>query len=95
MSKSRKRLLSGFLMVFLVLAWTLVGTTAGETYYVQANNVEVKAGRGSFQPTIYKAKLGEAFEILEEKDSWYKVRTPKGDGWVSGDDVASKKPDNN
>jgi uncharacterized protein YgiM (DUF1202 family) len=95
MSNGRNRLVTVLLVVVLVLVLSSAGIIAGETYYVQSNNVEVKAGRDSLQPTIYKPKLGEAFEILEQKDSWYKVRTPKGDGWVSEDNVPSEKPSTN
>jgi SH3-like domain-containing protein len=93
MSNSRNRLMAGILVVLLVLAVSSTGLVAGDTFFVQSKNVEVKAGRGDLQPTIYKPKLGEAFEILEQKDSWYKVRTPKGDGWVSEDSVSLKKPE--
>ena len=91
MLKSRKRLVSCILAVLLISVWITAGMAA-DTYYVQSKEVDVKAGRGDFQPVIYKAKLGEAFEILEQKDSWYKVRTPKGDGWVSEQDVSTKNP---
>ena len=90
MSKGRKRLVCCIFVVLFISVWISAGM-ATDTYYVQSAEVDVKAGRGDTQPVIYKAKLGEAFEILEQKGSWYKVRTPKGDGWVPGDEVSTQK----
>ena len=77
----------------LILACVLAaGSAWGETFYIQRNKVDVKKGRGAFFPTVYTAKMGEAFEVLTQKDGWYQVRTPKGNGWVFDQALAAKKP---
>ena len=90
--KSKRLLLRLALLGPALLIFLAVAVVAGETFYIQRNKVEVKAGRGAFYPTVYVAKLGEAFEILETVEGWYKIHTPKGDGWVFEGSVAAKKP---
>ena len=90
--KSKRSLWRWALWGPALLIFLAVAVAAGETFYIQRNKVEVKAGRGAFYPTVYVAKLGEAFEILETVDGWYKIHTPKGDGWVYEGSVAAKKP---
>jgi uncharacterized membrane protein len=91
MSKNRWYIRSALLGLVLLVLFA-VAAVAGDTFYIQRNKVEVKAGRGAFYPTVYVAKLGEAFEILETVEGWYKIHTPKGDGWVFEGSVAAKKP---
>ena len=30
-----------------------------------------------------KVNTGDTFDLLDEQDGWYKIKTPQGDGWVS------------
>ncbi|MFH1138736.1 MAG: SUMF1/EgtB/PvdO family nonheme iron enzyme [Pseudomonadota bacterium] len=75
--------------VFLFLVF-LGGAVFAESLLIQRPEVEIKGGQGAFFPTIYKAVKGETLEILGEEKGWYKVKTPKGDGWVFGQALAEK-----
>ncbi len=80
------------LPVVLVLMLAIPMTAWAETLYVDRSSVEIKEGRGSFYPTIYKATSGEALEVLEKQGGWYKVNTPQGAGWVFGKALSTQKP---
>lgn len=46
--------------------------------------LRVRQGPGTNYPEITKVNSGEEFPLLEEKDSWFKIRIEEGqEGWIS------------
>jgi uncharacterized protein YraI len=84
------RFCKAWVMTLLLLcsSW---GLACSETLYVQRPKVEVKQGKGSFYPTVYEARQGEALETILEEGGWYQVRMPRGQGWVFGKALGEKK----
>ena len=84
-----RRFLIAALAVCLVLGWTMAFAAP---QYVQRDKVDIKKGMGSFYPTVYTAKKGEALEVISDKEGWLQVSTPKGPGFVFAKALAPSKP---
>ncbi len=75
-----KQLWLGVFMTFLILSTT----GNAKTLTISGNQVNVRSGPGRTYDVIEVVNHNEKFEILAEKEGWYKISVEGKIGWISG-----------
>lgn len=66
-------------------AQQLVDSVSTKQAVVTTETLRVRAAAQADSDVITLIGQGETLDILEEKDGWYKVETPDGEGYISSD----------
>ncbi len=93
-----KKTISVLICYFLLIS-TLNGTfqvsAASEKVTIHANSINVRSGAGLTYPVIASVKKGQAYDLIESKGDWYKIRlSGTKTGWVANW-LVKKNIDNN
>jgi len=82
---------SGLILIFLILSGSAV---VAETVYVNgAMKVTMRTGAGVEHKIIAMVRTGERLDMMEKKDDWSRVRTPKGkEGWILTRFITAETP---
>jgi thiol-disulfide isomerase/thioredoxin len=62
---------------------------SASAYLTPKQTVIVRGGPGAGQSQIGSISPGMSFNILDEKDGWYRIRYNDGDGYVAAEDVTA------
>lgn len=72
------------------------GTTiqAAGIRYVTGSRVNLRSGPGTANAVVGQLFLGDATEILADRNGWYQIRTADGSvsGWIFGEFLAEQRP---
>ena len=87
----RNRFIKLNIVVLSILC--LSSTALAETVYVQAKSATIRSGTTSLSQVMATVPYGQALELIENGESWYKVRSQNGAvGWIYHTKVSSSKP---
>lgn len=77
-----------------VSADTSSSVSDGNLWYVTGSRVNLRAGPGTGNAVVGQVALGDATEVLDDRDGWYQVRTSDGgvSGWIYGKFLAEQQP---
>lgn len=79
--------------IFLFGLLCLSNTGFAETVYVQAKSATLRSGTTSLSQEVASVPFGQALELIEKRDNWYKVREQNGAvGWIYHNKIGSTKP---
>lgn len=81
----------GTCRLFLIACWILYAFSSAvhaATLTISGDRLNVRAGPGRTYKVLDVVRQHEQFEILEEKDGWYKISVEGQIGWVSGKGVS-------
>lgn len=67
---------------------------AGDLWYVTGTRVNLRSGPGTANAVVGQLSLGDATEVLNDRNGWYEVRTADGalSGWIFGKFLAANAP---
>jgi uncharacterized protein YgiM (DUF1202 family) len=80
--KTKKRYLSCCLSFSIILLISSI-TSDAKTLTVSGNHLNVRSGPGRTYDVVELVNKNEKFEILDEKDGWYKISVEGTVGWIS------------
>lgn len=66
----------------------------GPLRYVTGSRVNLRAGPGTGNAVVGQVVLGDAAEVLDDRDGWYQIRTTDGatSGWIFGRFLGDRRP---
>ena len=81
--------------IVLILCISVQVLLAGETIYVKEDKAAVREGPDEVTyKKVESVRYGDALEVLETKDDWYKVKVVKSgkEGWIYKGKISVTKP---
>lgn len=81
-----------FLIIFLIFSPSAIYSAEEKVLYVQSIKAPVLEEPIFGAKEIAKARRGEALQLIEKKDRWFRIRYKDLTGWVSALFVDTKPP---
>jgi hypothetical protein len=79
--------------IFLFSMLCLSNIAIAETVYVLAKSATLRTGTTSLSHAVATVPFGQALELIEKDDNWYKVQVQNGAvGWIYHNKVGATKP---
>ena len=78
----------------LEAATQMASESSPDLWYVTGTRVNLRSGPGTGNAVVGQMALGDAAEVLDNRDGWYQVRATNGDtaGWIFGKFLAETQP---
>jgi len=83
------------IFLLLLLLPAALWAASGETLFVNAGGVNLRAGPGADYPALHQVEFGEEFIELKRAGEWVRVFVPFGEGeegWISAAYLSKTRP---